>query len=107
VKRVIIFLILGALIAGVVGCSPGGSAGIFGGYGISISSSIGGTVTTPGEGLFRYAQGTVVTLVAEPDRGYRFVSWVTNAGTITNIYAATTTITVNNYYFVTAMFRQS
>jgi hypothetical protein len=107
VKRVIIFLILGALIVGVVGCTPGGMGGVFGGYSISISSSIGGTVTTPGEGLFRYAKGTVVTLVAVPDVGYHFVCWTSNAGTIANIYAATTTITVNNYYFVTASFHEN
>jgi Divergent InlB B-repeat domain len=105
VKRVIIFLILGALIIGVVGCSSGaGFGGIFGGYNIKISSGIGGTVTTPGEGLFRYASGTVVTLVATPDVGYHFVCWISNAGTIANVNAATTTITVNNYYFVTASF---
>jgi hypothetical protein len=104
VKRVIIFLILGALIVGMVSCSPGGS-GVFGGYSISISSTIGGKVTTPGEGSFSYAGGTVVTLVATPDLGYHFVNWVTNANTIANVYAATTTITVNNYYFVTALFK--
>ena len=106
VKRVIIFLLLGALIVGVVGCGPGGS-GIFGGYNINISSSIGGTVTTPGEGLFRYAKGTVVTLVAVPDRGYHFACWTSNANTIANPYAATTTITINNYYFVTAGFKEN
>ena len=101
-KRVIIFLLLGALIAGVAGCSPGG---IFGGYTITISSNIGGTVTSPGEGLFYYAKGTVVNLVAEPDRGYRFVGWVSNAGTIADAYAATTTITMNeNNCFVIANF---
>lgn len=105
-KRVIIFLLLGALIVGVVGCSPGGAGGIFGGYSISISSGIGGTVTSPGEGLFRYAGGTVVNLVAEPDRGYHFALWTTNAGTIGDVYAATTTVTVNNYYFITAGFEQ-
>jgi hypothetical protein len=105
VKRVIIFLILGALIVGVVGCGPGGIGGIFGGYSIRISSTIGGTVTAPGEGLFSYAKGTVVTLVAEPDRGYRFACWTSNAGTIANVYAATTTITLNqNYWFVFANF---
>jgi len=108
VKRVIIFLILGALIVGVVGCGPGGIGGIFGGYSIRISSSIGGTVTAPGEGLFSYAKGTVVTLVAEPDRGYRFACWITNAGTIANVYAATTTITLNqNYWFVIANFESN
>jgi hypothetical protein len=106
-KRVIIFLILGALIVGVVGCGGGGFGGIVGGYNINISSSIGGTVTAPGEGLFRYAQGTVVTLEATADVGYHFVNWVTNANTIANPYAATTTITVNNYYFVTALFKEN
>jgi hypothetical protein len=105
-KRVIMFLILGALIVGLVGCSPGGS-GVLGGYSISISSTIGGEVTSPGEGLFRYASGTVVTLVATPDLGYHFVSWTTNANTIADVHAATTTITVYNYYFVTASFKEN
>jgi hypothetical protein len=105
VKRVIIFLILGALIVGVVSCSPGGAGGIFGGYSISISSTTGGKVTSPGEGSFSYAGGTVVTLVAEPDLGYHFVRWTGNAGTIANVYAATTTMAVNNYYFVIAQFQ--
>jgi len=74
-------------------------------YTIKISSTTGGTVTDPGEGLFRYAAGTVVDLVAEADRGYEFVDWVSNAGTIADVYDATTTITLNkNYYFVIADF---
>ena len=106
-RRVIIFLLLGALIAGVISCSPGGAGSIFGGYTIVISSSIGGTVTSPGEGAFDYPGGTVVNLVAEPDRGYHFVLWTTNAGTIADVHAATTTITVDNYYFVTAVFQEN
>ncbi len=106
-KRVIIFLLLGALIVGVVGCSPGGVGGIFGGYSISVSSTLGGTVTSPGVGVFSYPRGTVVNLVAEPDRGYHFSCWTTNAGTIGDVYAATTTVTVSNYYFITAAFEQN
>lgn len=106
-KRAIIFLLLGALIVGVVACSPGGAGGIFGGYSITVASTIGGTVTSPGEGVFSYPRGAVVNLVAEPDRGYHFTLWTTNAGTIADVYAATTTITVNNYYFVTAGFQQN
>ncbi|HXZ95151.1 MAG TPA: hypothetical protein VEG28_04475 [Dehalococcoidia bacterium] len=105
-KRVIIiFLILGALIIGVAGCSPGGTSGILGGYSITISSTAGGKVTSPGEGSFSYAGGTVVNLVAEPDLGYHFVRWTGNAETIANVYAATTTITADNYYFVIAQFQ--
>jgi hypothetical protein len=103
-KGVIIFLLLGALIVGAVGCSSGGPT-IFGGYTITISSTLGGKVTTPGEGLFQYSQGTVVDLVAEPDRGYHFVSWTSNARDIADVYSPTTAITMNqNYCFLIASF---
>jgi len=85
----------------MAGCNPGFTVR----YTIKISSTTGGTVTDPGEGLFRYPAGTVVDLVAEADRGYEFIAWVSNAGTIADVYDATTTITVNkNYYFVIADF---
>ena len=79
-----IFLITVALIAGMVGCT--------GQYSLQISSGSGGSVTTPGEGLFKYNKGTVVNLVAKPDAGYRFVSWYGNVDTIANVGAATTDI---------------
>ena len=100
-KRASIFLLIVVLVVGMTGCEPGFTAQ----YTIKIRSGTGGTVTTPGEGLFRYAAGTVVNLVAEPDRGYSFVGWTTNANTIADVYDATTTITLNkNYYFVIANF---
>ena len=90
-----------ALVIGMAGCNPSFTPQ----YTIRISSTTGGTVTDPGEGLFRYAAGTVVNLVAESDRGYRFVCWVSNAGIIADVYDATTTITLDkNYYFVIADF---
>ena len=93
-----------ALVVGMVGCVPG-VPGFTAQYTIRISSTTGGTVTDPGEGLFRYAAGTVVNLVAKSDRGYEFGAWVSNAGTIADVYDATTTITLNkNYYFVIANF---
>ena len=94
--RLSIFLITVALIAGMVGCTSQ--------YSIRISSTPGGTVTTPGEGLFRYNKGTVVNLVAKPDAGYRFVSWYGNVDTIANVGAATTDITINNHYSIIARF---
>ena len=94
--RVSIFLVLLALIAVMVGCT--------GQYDIQISSTGGGSVTTPGEGLFTYDEGTMVNLVATPDSGYRFDNWAGNVDTIADAYAATTTITINNYYQIIARF---
>ena len=91
-----IFLITVALIVGMVGCRVG--------YRIIIRSTPGGSVTTPGEGIFTYDPGAVVNLVAEPDAGYRFANWVGNLDTIADIYAASTTITINNNYSLIANF---
>ncbi|MDH4299918.1 MAG: hypothetical protein OEV57_03430 [Dehalococcoidia bacterium] len=105
-KRVGIFVMIVALLVGLTGCVVG-IPGFTVQYSITIHSTIGGTVTSPGEGFFQFPRGTVVDLVAEPDRGYRFLGWSTNAGSIADIYAATTTITMNeNYCFVIANFRQ-
>lgn len=73
-------------------------------YRITISSTEGGSVTSPGEGTFLFNEGTVVSLVAEPDSGYGFVAWIGDVGTITNVNAATTTIRVNGNYSITATF---
>jgi hypothetical protein len=102
VKRAIIFLLIVALAIGIAGCEPGFTAQ----YTLKISSGLGGTVTTPGEGLFRYPAGSVVNLVAEADRFYEFNTWVSNSGTIADTSSATTTITLDrNFYFVIANFR--
>ena len=71
---------------------------------LTISSTGGGSVTEPGEGLFTYDEGTVVDLVAEAEEGYRFVEWTGDVGTIADVYAATTTITMNGDYSITAEF---
>ena len=44
-------------------------------YELTISSTTGGSVTTPGEGVFTYYAGTVVNLLAEAEAGYGFVDW--------------------------------
>jgi hypothetical protein len=100
VKRLSIFLITAALIAGMVSCIPGRTVQ----YSLRISSTAGGTVTTPGDGIFTYDKGTVVNLVAKPDAGYRFVSWFGNVDTIANVGAAETTIIMNNHYYIIAEF---
>jgi hypothetical protein len=97
VTRVSIFVVAVALIVGMVGC--GGES-----YTVTIDSTAGGSVTTPGEGRFTYDEGTVVNLVAAPDAGYRFANWTGDVGTIGNVNAAITTITLDDNYSITANF---
>jgi len=73
-------------------------------YNITISSTEGGSVITPGEGTFIYNEGTVLDLAAEADEGYLFVNWTGDVGTITDVNDATTTITMNGDYSITANF---
>ena len=93
-----IFLVMLALIAGMVGC--GGPTS----YNLAITSTAGGSVTTPGEGTRTYDAGTVVDLVATPDAGYQFANWTGNVGAIAHVNDATTTITMNGDYSITANF---
>jgi hypothetical protein len=72
--------------------------------GLAISSTAGGNVTTPGEGTSIYEKGTVVNLVATPDTGYHFVNWTGNVSTIDGVEDATTTITMQDDYDITANF---
>jgi hypothetical protein len=73
-------------------------------YSLTIDSTDGGEVTSPGEGTFTYDCGTVVDLVAEAEPGYHFVEWTGDTGTIAHVDAAETTITVNGAYNITANF---
>jgi hypothetical protein len=71
---------------------------------LSVSSTEGGSVTTPGEGAFVYANGNVVSLIAQPDTGYQFLKWTGNVSTIADVYAVSTNITMNESYSITANF---
>jgi hypothetical protein len=75
-------------------------------YDLTISSSAGGEVSEPGEGTFSYGEGTPVGLVATASEGYEFVVWTGDVGTMTNRYAAATTITMNDDYSITANFQE-
>ena len=99
VKTVGVFLIAIALIAGMVGCGP-----TPGQYELIIASTAGGSVTTPGEGVFAYDDGTEVDLVAEPYQYYEFVEWAGDVDNIADVSAAQTTITMKDYYAITAIF---
>jgi len=75
-------------------------------FDLTISRTAGGTVTAPGEGTFTYDQGTGVNLVAEAEEGYRFVNWTGDVDAIAHVDAASTTITVNDNYSITANFEE-
>jgi ABC-type transport system substrate-binding protein len=103
VKNRIVSILLAialALSVGLIGC--GGEQ--IPEYGLTISSTEGGSVTTPGEGIFTYDEGTVVNLVAEAEEGYRFVEWTGDVDDIADVEDATTTITMNADYIITANF---
>jgi uncharacterized protein YkwD len=106
-KRIGSFLIVAALIAVMAGCSGispsgGGDYGEY--YTLTITSTGGGSVTSPGEGTFTCAQGQVVNLLAEPAEGYQFVNWTGDVGTVANVSAALTAITASASYSIRANF---
>ena len=94
-----ILVIALALAAGATGCEliPGAEQllGLLNpDLRLTITSTMGGLVTTPGEGNFSHKAGAVIDLAAEPDAGYRFVGWTATAGLLEGTTAATTTFTM-------------
>ncbi len=75
-------------------------------YDLIVSSTAGGSVTEPGEGTFTYDEGTVVDLVAVAESDYQFVKWTGDTGTIADVNSASTTITMNGDYSITASFEE-
>jgi hypothetical protein len=73
-------------------------------YDLTVASTDGGVVTSPGEDTFTYDCGTLVALVAAAEEGYYFVNWSGDVDTIANINAPTTTITMMGDYSITANF---
>jgi hypothetical protein len=71
---------------------------------LTVSSTSGGSVTEPGEGAFLCSLGEQVPLIAEPDEGHAFLRWTGDVGTIGNVTAASTTITMDMPYDITAEF---
>jgi len=98
-KRISLLFIIVTLLAGIVGCDGVGES-----HALAVTSTEGGSVTTPGEGMFTYEEGTVVNLLAEADEGYRFVNWTGDVGSMDNTEASTTTVTMHDDYTITANF---
>jgi hypothetical protein len=108
VKSVSIFLIIVALIAGMMGCDDDGP------YDLTISSALGGSVTATFDGnetvigpgktqtISDIPAGTVVALVAEPQEGYSFIKWTSDVDIIKDVNAVSANITMNATYSITA-----
>src|SRR4030042_6781510 len=96
-----VFLIMLALVAGFPACNGGGES-----YTLTITSTTGGSVATPGEETYTYDKGTVISLVATPDDGYRFHVWTGDIGYIAAPTSASPNITMNGSYSITASFEQ-
>jgi hypothetical protein len=106
VKNRIISISLAVMLAisvGLVGCTSEGVPETMR-YNLTVSSTEGGSVTEPRETTSTYDEGTVVNLTAEAEDGYRFVDWSGDVSTIANANDATTTVTVNDNYEITANF---
>jgi hypothetical protein len=73
-------------------------------YDLTVDSTDGGAVTSPGEDTFTYDCGTDVPLVATAEEGYYFVEWSGDVDTIANVNGYTTTITMMGDYSITANF---
>jgi uncharacterized repeat protein (TIGR02543 family) len=74
---------------------------------LNISSTAGGSVAIPGEGVFTYYAGTQVQLLAEPEAGYRFVGWTAPAGIFSDETAQGTNFTMpSQSVTVTASFEE-
>ena len=71
---------------------------------LTISSTEGGSVTTPGEGVYWYDEGDIVDLKAIPDDGYRFVNWTGRVYTVYSVYSPVTKIHMTLDYTITANF---
>jgi hypothetical protein len=101
--RVGICLIVATLIVGIAGCGEGDPEnGNY--YNLTIASTYGGSVTTPGESESWYAANTTVELVAESDDHHQFVNWAGDVSNIADVYAPATNVTMNDHYFITANF---
>lgn len=75
-------------------------------YNLAISSTEGGSVLTPGEGIFACDEGTDVDLEAVADQGYVFEEWTGDVGTVADDKNSVTTITMSADYIITASFKE-
>ncbi len=75
-------------------------------YNLTIDSTEGGSVISPGEGIFNLKAGTEVGLTASPSKDYRFFRWTGDVSTVEDVYDRLTSITMKGNYVITAEFEK-
>ncbi len=75
-------------------------------YKLTVTSTEGGRVSTPGEGVFDYEHCTQVTLRAEPSSGYWFVEWAGDVDKLDDPASPYTTISMEGDYRIKAVFER-
>jgi TRAP-type C4-dicarboxylate transport system substrate-binding protein len=73
-------------------------------YDLTVSSGLGGDVTSPTEGTHTYEEDDVVNLVATPFTEYDFVEWTGDVSTVADVNDPSTTVTMNGDYEIEATF---
>jgi hypothetical protein len=74
-------------------------------YTLVVSSTVGGSVSSPGEGSFEYDAGESVTLVATPETGSEFEGW--EGDVEGDVGAPSITVTMDRGRSVSAVFSQT
>ncbi|MBN1362024.1 MAG: putative Ig domain-containing protein [Sedimentisphaerales bacterium] len=77
-------------------------------YALGVSSTAGGHVEKPGQGSFRYADGSTASVSAVADQGYYFLGWTgsaVDAGKVASPTSASTTVQIDADYYLRANFQ--
>lgn len=72
---------------------------------LTVSSTDGGSVASPGEGSFLHAWDDLVSLAAQAEPGYEFVKWYGDVATVVDTTASSTTMTMNGDFAIMAEFQ--
>jgi internalin A len=102
VARVSIFLITAVLVWTMMDCTTVYPIE----YKLTVSSTAGGSVVDPAQGISTHTEGMSVYLIAVADEGYRFVSWTGDVDTIGNVKRAQTVIKIGGEYSIRAEFEK-
>jgi len=73
-------------------------------YTLTYTAGANGSITAPATSPTTHNSGDIVTITAVANATYHFVNWAGDVATVANVNAASTTITMNANYAVTANF---